>query len=240
MAEQSPKRYEPSSRKLQYLRSRGIHASSPMFSGLLAVLCGGLAVVVFARHGIIGPLTELLRTGLSGCEMGTEEMVQRFGDGMAVAALAVLPAGLGALVGWFAGNTLQTGFALRWPGASSEGPRYYTIPRQGGGDIAVRAILAVMLLVGTFVAIVGICGAAAMSATMPWQGLVSAYLWPVLSSFIPVLGAVIMLDLVWCRYSYMSAAAMSENEHRQEVRESGTSWLTGWRRDKARRDGGKR
>jgi len=75
---------------------------------------------------------------------------------------------------------------------------------------------------------------------MAWQGLVSAYLWPVLSSFIPVLGAVIMLDLVWCRYSYMSAAAMSENEHRQEVRESGTSWLTRWRRDKARRDGGKR
>lgn len=241
MAEQSPKRYEPSSRKLQYLRSRGIHAASRMFSALLAVLCGGLAVVLLGPRIIIGPLTELLRTGLGGSQVGAEDLVGLvLAPALRVGVLAVLPAGLGALVGWFAGNVLQTGFAVRWPGATSGGPGYYSIPGPRRGDIAVRGILAAMLLVGAFVTIAAVCGAAAVSAGMGWRDLVSACLRPVVTSFVPALAAVIVLDLVWCRYSYMSAAAMSEQEHRREAQEAGTGWLTRWRRDRARRDGGRR
>jgi len=182
----------------------------------------------------------MLRTSLGASQTGAEELIGVLARGFAVGVVAVLPAGLGALVGWLVGNALQTGFAIRWPGAAGEGPGYYTIPAQRRGDIAVRGILAAMLLVGTFVTIAAVCGAAAVSAGMAWHDIVSACLRPVVTSFVPALAAAIILDIVWCRCIYMSAAAMSEQERRRESAETGTSWLTRWRRDRARRDGGRR
>ncbi len=242
MAEQWPKRYEASQRKLEYLRRRGRHPFSPMASGLLAVVCGVGAVLLVGRWAILEPLSHLLGLSLGSPEMPAEALLQQTAQALGTAGLAMVPVGIAVLAGWLLGNSLQSGFALRWPGASTSGPTYYTLPRRYGADTAVRGILAALLLAATIVTVAGICQAA---AELPLRGELSvsraghAYLQPVLSTFLPALVAVVMLDVVWSRYSYAVGARMTESERRREAEESGIGWLTKRRRERQRRQGGR-
>ncbi len=241
MAEQWPKRYEPSDRKLEYLRRRGSHPSSSMASALLALACGLGAVLLVGQRVMLQPLSELVGLSLRSPQMPAEALLQYTAKALTVAGLAILPVGLATLAGWLVGNSLQTGLALRWPWSSPSGPTYYTIPRRHTADTAVRGLLAALLLAAIIVTVAGVCQAAAelpLGADLAFSRICYTCLRPVLSTFFPALVAVVILDVVWSRYSYVAAARMTESERRREAEETSIGWLTKRRRERLRRHGG--
>jgi hypothetical protein len=240
MADQAPRKYEPSELKLAYLRALGVRPIAAGLPALLAMLSALVAVAVAGR-GLLGPMKGLLAAALSGAPMDAATMPAMARNALLLAIVALAVVGAGGLVGWLTGNALQTGLRSPWSGLQKPSAGHYGVPRRGGADHATRALLAAAVACLGLVTVLGVLEAvAALGAGQPGAGsMLTALCRPVLHTFLPGALALIVLDIVATRYGFTKAAGMTEVEKRREIQDQEIGWLTRLRR-RSMRGGGRR
>lgn len=239
MADQSPRKYQPSELKLAFLRALGIRPIATGLPALLALLLA-LGAVIIAGRSLLGPIKALLTAALSGTPPDAGTMPARAGAALLLTAAALLAVGTGGFVGWLTGNAVQTGIRSPCSGLQKPSAGHYAIPRRGPADHATRALLAAALVCLAAVTALRVLEALAAldGAQLVTPGAVWAALWrPVLYTFLPGVLALVVLDIAATRYGFMQAAGMTETEKRREVQDQEVGWLTRIRRRNVRRGG---
>ena len=241
MADQAPRKYEPSELKLAYLRALGVRPIAAGLPALLAML-SALAAALVASRVLFGPMKRFLSAALAGTPMDAAAMPTMARTGLLLAVAALLFVGVGGLVGWVAGNALQTGLRSPLSGLQKPSTGHYSMPRRGAADRATRALLAAavacLLLFTVLRVLEAVAGLGA--ERLGTSGTVWAALWrPVLDTFLPGVLALIVLEIVATRYGFTKAAGMTEVEKRREIQDQEVGWLTRLRR-RSMRSGGRR
>ena len=241
MADQAPRKYEPSELKLAYLRALGARPIAAGLPALLAML-SALAAALVAGRALWGPMKRFLSAALTGTPMDAAAMPAMARTALMLAAAALLVVGAGGLVGWVAGNALQTGLRSPLSGLQKPSTGHYGMPRRGAGDHAMRALLAAavacLVLFTVLRVLETVAGLGAES--LGTSGAMAGALWrPLLHTFLPGVLALIVLDIVATRYGFTKAAGMTEVEKRREIQDQEVGWLTRLRR-RGMRGGGRR
>jgi|LSQX01.3.fsa_nt_gb flagellar biosynthesis protein FlhB len=239
MAEQWPKRYQASERKLQHLRRAGVQPCSHAVSGMVSMLAVLLFLIVAGSHIVWQPLALLLTTSIQTSDYSVDTLSVYLGCNAQALAMVLIPIGLAGLGGWIVGNLLQTGFTLRWPGTISSEPSYYTMPRRRA-DTLPRALLAVLLLsavaASTLLLLRTICQWV-LDGQYNLGQMAVICCQRSLSVLVPSVLAIVGIDWLWTRYSFLTASGMTETERRRELRDTEPSWLLRRRQNQRRRGG---
>lgn len=212
-----------------------------MVSGVVSLAAGVLVLLIVGKSGLWEPLAAYMQTSLQSPQHGGQQFGNHVGRGLTTAAVTLLPVGLAGLGGWLLGNLLQSGFALRWPWSRPAGVTYYHMSGRRR-DSLVRGILAAVLLAAAATSVLALFRRAAtltLETPMSTGEMFMAYLQPSIGIFVPAVVAVVILDWLSSRHSYLSAAGMTETERRRELRDSEISWLSR-RRRRLRQQGGRR
>ena len=241
MADQAPRKYEPSELKLAHLRALGVRPIAAGLPALLAMLSALAAALVVGRV-LLGPMESLLSAALGGTPMEAAGMPAMARTALLLAAAAFLVVGAGGLVGWVAGNALQTGLRSPLSGLQRPSTGHYSVPRRSATDHAMRALLAAAVACLVLFTVLRVLEALAGlgAESLGSSGAMMGALWrPVLHTFLPGVLALIVLDIVATRYGFTRAARMTEVEKRREIQDQEVGWLTRFRR-RGMRGGGRR
>ncbi|MFO7947409.1 MAG: EscU/YscU/HrcU family type III secretion system export apparatus switch protein [Armatimonadota bacterium] len=227
------KRYEPSARKLQWLHRRGMRPISRTVVAAVVVASGLLAVGVGAE-AFMTCASRLLSDAMTAAPAGAADIYPWL---WRVAALIGLSAGcIAAAVwgAWLVAAVMQTGSGMVYSGG--EGVNYYSMDRSQAADTAVRALISTFVIIAAVYAGVEAARAIGANPTAGAGELVSICCVPAVTVFLPAAAGAVVLDLIWCRYAYVSAARMGEREKRRELRDTETGAVTQQRRSYRRQE----
>ncbi|MFP3902692.1 MAG: EscU/YscU/HrcU family type III secretion system export apparatus switch protein [Armatimonadota bacterium] len=216
------KRYQASERKLQWLRRRGIRPVSHTVIAAV-IVAGAVGAVIAGANAFVSAAGGLVRDAMSTditTAAGVFPWLWRAGAliGVSVGCIAAV-----VVCAWLVSVFVQGGSGTVSSGG--EDVSYYSMNRSQVADTAVRALIAAIVIIAAVYAAIETAGAIGESPTAGTREFARICCIPAVTTFLPAAAGAAVLDWIWCRYAYFSAARMGEQEKRRELRDTESSPL---------------